>query len=65
MSTFLAHLNAKSEREEPLREHLKLVANRAREYAIALGAPEESYLAGLLHDLGKYGELFQVLFHCG
>ncbi len=44
---------------EPLRDHLRLVAQRAKEYADIFGAGEEAYLAGILHDLGKYGELFQ------
>ncbi len=44
---------------EPLREHLSKVANRASEYADAFGASDEAALAGLLHDLGKYGGLFQ------
>jgi len=39
--------------------HLKNVANRAAEYAEAFGASSEARLAGLLHDLGKYGALFQ------
>ncbi|GFP21260.1 CRISPR-associated endonuclease/helicase Cas3 [Candidatus Hakubella thermalkaliphila] len=59
MSKHLAHRDARSGNEETLGEHLKLVAERAKEYASAFGASEEAYLAGLLHDLGKYGELFQ------
>jgi CRISPR-associated helicase Cas3/CRISPR-associated endonuclease Cas3-HD len=36
------------------------VAARAASNAQAFGAGEEARLAGLLHDLGKYGELFQL-----
>jgi CRISPR-associated helicase Cas3/CRISPR-associated endonuclease Cas3-HD len=35
------------------------VANRAAEYASAFDARAEAKLAALLHDLGKYGDLFQ------
>ena len=59
MSDYVAHRSATSGREEPLSEHLRLVAERARSYARVFDAAEEAYLAGLLHDLGKYGELFQ------
>lgn len=56
---FLGHSQNQSGHEEPLREHLKSVAVRAAQYASAFGADGEAYLAGLLHDLGKYGVLFQ------
>lgn len=59
MINHLAHRDAHSGHEEPLAEHLKLVAERAKDYASVFGASEEAYLAGLLHDLGKYGEHFQ------
>ena len=42
-----------------LRDHLVSVAQRAAEYAKAFGAHHEARLAGLLHDIGKYGDLFQ------
>lgn len=45
--------------EDPLRAHLAAVAKRAAEFARDFGAEEEAGLAGLLHDLGKYGDLFQ------
>ena len=41
-------------------EHLRGTANRAREFASALGAEEWAYLAGLWHDLGKYSDEFQA-----
>jgi len=44
---------------ELLSEHLKDVASRAASYADAFGAADEARVAGLLHDLGKYGGLFQ------
>ena len=45
-------------RPEPLKEHLSLVAQRASGYADFLGASCEARVSGLLHDLGKYSELF-------
>lgn len=59
MSSYLAHRGPLSGREELLSEHLKLVAERAREHAAVFGVEEEGYMAGLLHDIGKYGALFQ------
>lgn len=56
---FFAHSANRSGRREPLREHLVAVAGRASKYAAVFGASDEARFAGLLHDLGKYGELFQ------
>ena len=55
----LAHSANRSGRREPLTEHLAAVAERASGYATIFGAGEEARFAGLLHDLGKYGDLFQ------
>src|SRR6185436_7913961 len=48
---------------EPLREHLRDVAERAAVFAEPFGAAGEARLAGLLHDLGKYSELFTLRLH--
>jgi CRISPR-associated helicase Cas3/CRISPR-associated endonuclease Cas3-HD len=58
-TTALAHSANDYGKVEPLREHLQAVADRAAELATAFGASDEAALAGLFHDLGKYGELFQ------
>jgi CRISPR-associated endonuclease/helicase Cas3 len=42
-----------------LHVHLRKVAELAAKFAAAFGAEEEAYLAGLLHDLGKYQPDFQ------
>ena len=56
---FLAHSGKKGGgSSEPLREHLALVEQRAGRYAGYFGAEEEARIAGMLHDLGKYSELF-------
>jgi CRISPR-associated helicase Cas3/CRISPR-associated endonuclease Cas3-HD len=57
---FYAHSGSSLRSWEPLREHLRLVAERAERYAEPLGAVAEARLAGLLHDLGKYSHLFTL-----
>ena len=42
-----------------LSTHLHNVAELARQFAAPFGLADEAHLAGLLHDLGKYGERFQ------
>jgi len=44
---------------DPLCAHLKDVAERAGGFADAFQARDAAYLAGLIHDLGKYGGLFK------
>ncbi len=55
----LAHSANQHNEVHTLRDHLLSVAELAREFARALGAEEEAFAAGLAHDLGKYGPLFQ------
>lgn len=55
---FYAHSAKQRKHWEPLRNHLQRVAERAAEYARELDAADEGYLTGLLHDLGKYSEMF-------
>lgn len=59
MGQIFSHRDKDTGKTEQLREHLKLVADRAKEYASSFGASKEAYMAGLMHDLGKYGEPFQ------
>ena len=44
---------------EPLSMHLRAVAERASQFAETFGAEQQAFAAGLLHDLGKYGDRFQ------
>ncbi len=59
--TYLAHSRSDTGHEDPVATHLSNVARTAEQHAEAFGCAEEAHLAGLLHDLGKYGELFQRL----
>ncbi len=46
-------------RWQPLKDHLRQVADLAKRFAAPLGLVGEAELAGLLHDLGKYRDEFQ------
>jgi len=45
---------------QPLEDHLKNVAEMARDFAKPFGGEHWAYLAGLWHDLGKYADAFQA-----
>ena len=55
-----AHSEGANHAWEPMRDHLMSVANSAAAFALPFGASDEAYNAGLIHDLGKYGDLFQL-----
>ena len=57
--TYHAHSPDSHGRWHPLAEHLRSVAQCAVTMASNWPWAEEVRLAGLLHDLGKYGDLFQ------
>ncbi len=42
-----------------VRQHLQDVGCKAQEFGAALGFGAEAHFAGILHDLGKYGSLFE------
>ena len=44
----------------PLKEHLTSVAKIAKQFSNDMEWQNEAYLAGLLHDLGKYADRFQA-----
>lgn len=56
---FFAHSASVTGRKDTVASHLRDVAKTAAELAGVFDASDEALLAGLLHDLGKYGELFQ------
>jgi CRISPR-associated helicase Cas3/CRISPR-associated endonuclease Cas3-HD len=58
-SQYFAHSANEVGNAENVCEHLTAVANTASDYARPWGGASEAFVAGLLHDIGKYGALFQ------
>ena len=56
---FLAHISADGQRTQSVRDHLLGTAALAKAFARPFGGQEQAYLAGLLHDIGKYSDAFQ------
>ena len=58
---FFAHSGDKADLSDwqPLKDHLEQVGALAAERSSIFGSEQIGYLAGLLHDLGKYSEQFQ------
>jgi len=60
MSEFFAHSAAfPGGPKHLLKDHINGVTNMAVEFAGHFGMANEAVVAGILHDLGKYGVLFQ------
>lgn len=55
---YAAHA-AEEGRNQPLSDHLYGTAKKAGAFADAFGAADLGYLAGLMHDIGKYSKKFQ------
>lgn len=60
MNNFFAHSQNKANKRHLLAEHLESVGKIVRNFTKGLFWAEEAVLAGQLHDLGKYGDLFQL-----
>lgn len=56
---FIAHFRSKDGEEQSLEKHLKETAEIAKENGSPLGISTICYLAGILHDAGKYRSAFQ------
>lgn len=59
MAEYYARPQENGERFQSLHEHITHVANYARELAEPCGLGNAAYLAGLVHDMGKYSDDFQ------
>jgi CRISPR-associated helicase Cas3/CRISPR-associated endonuclease Cas3-HD len=57
---YFAHSANRADKWHPLAEHLLSVSQRAKVFSGAHTWADEAGLAGLLHDLGKYGDRFQA-----
>lgn len=60
---YYAHSGNDYKNWHTLKEHLTSVSRLAGEYLTGWQGEEEARLAGLLHDLGKYGDRFQNRLH--
>lgn len=60
---YFAHSANRVDKWHLLVEHLVGVSRRTREFGGAQPWADEAGLAGLLHDLGKYGDRFQARLH--
>jgi len=54
---WLAHISG--DRRQNVEEHLEAVAALSSRFASAFGSPDQGYLVGLAHDIGKCSEEFQ------
>ncbi|MDX8376972.1 MAG: CRISPR-associated helicase Cas3' [Mariprofundales bacterium] len=61
--TYFAHTANKNGDWHKLDKHLKGVSKLSEEFASEFFFHDEARLAGLLHDLGKYGYMFQERLH--
>jgi len=57
---YIAHVRESDKAIQPLKAHLLGVQRLAEQYGLKLGLKHVAGLAGLLHDLGKYSNLFQA-----
>ncbi len=60
MNELYAHSRNKAGIKHHLSDHLSSVSKLAGEFLADTPLADEAALAGLLHDLGKYGDLFQA-----
>ncbi len=62
-SQYFAHSANRYGKWHQLADHLASVSKIAKEFLQGRNGAEEAALAGLLHDLGKYGDRFQARLH--
>jgi CRISPR-associated endonuclease/helicase Cas3 len=61
MMQYYAHTQGNDKKEwQTLKDHLMAVAEMARAFAERFGVGELGYMAGILHDVGKYSAEFQA-----
>ncbi len=60
MNELYAHSSNKAGIKHRLSDHLSSVSKLAGDFLADMPLADEAALAGLLHDLGKYGDLFQA-----
>ena len=55
----IAHIDSEG-KTQTVKEHLLGTAEKAKKFAGEFGCEKAGFLCGLLHDIGKYSEAFQV-----
>ncbi len=58
-NSYIAHYSEDKERSQSVYEHLKGTAEISANFAKAFDAEQQGYLAGIMHDIGKYSDAFQ------
>ena len=58
-SQFYAHISEDGTRKQTIESHLLGTAEKAAKFAAEIGEENRGYLAGLIHDVGKYSKAFQ------
>jgi len=61
---YLAHITEDG-REQSVKEHLENTAKKAADFAEPFHQEKHAYMAGLMHDIGKYSDEFQRRLHGG
>ena len=56
---YFAHISEDQTRTQSVQDHLEGVAKLAGAFARPFGGEEQGFLAGMLHDIGKYSLAFQ------
>ena len=56
---YVAHIRKKDGKVQSLLKHMTGVAERSERFASKIGLGKHGRLIGLLHDLGKYSDIFQ------
>ena len=59
MITYYAHSANKVGRKHTIEDHLSSVNKMIHRFLASSHLEDEACLAGLIHDFGKYGDLFQ------
>ena len=56
---YIAHISSDGTVKQTVKEHCENVAQKAKAFGSCFGAGEKAFIAGLLHDIGKYSAEFQ------
>ena len=60
INEFIAHIRQSDREKQTVAQHLQETGTLAKKHAQKIGMPLIGELCGLLHDIGKYGDEFQL-----